>query len=64
MLNLGLSRTETAAVGDSWLDMAMFDVVDHAIYVGPGLPPHPRVLHVPNGDIYEIARLLTGTPRR
>jgi phosphoserine phosphatase len=64
MLKFGLGRHETAAVGDSWLDMAMFDVVDHAIYVGPGLPPHPRVLHVPNGDICEIARLLTGTPRR
>jgi HAD superfamily phosphoserine phosphatase-like hydrolase len=62
MVELGVRRHETAAVGDSWPDMVMFDVVDCAIYVGSGPPPHPRVLHIPNGNIYAIARFLTGTP--
>jgi HAD superfamily phosphoserine phosphatase-like hydrolase len=64
MSKLDVRRHEAAAVGDSWRDVGMFDVVDHAIYVGRGRPPSPRVLHAPNGNIYEIARFLTGTDLR
>lgn len=58
---LGLQREESAAVGDSWRDLAMFEVVGHAFYVGEALPPRVRALHVPGGDIREVARLITET---
>jgi len=63
MRSVGVGRDQTAAVGDSWTDTAMFDVVDHVIYVGATPTPHPHLIHVPNGNIYEIARLLTDRPR-
>lgn len=58
-------RLVAAAIGESALDSSMFDVVDYAIYVGAGLPlsPHCPVHLVPNGNIYDIAQLLTGTSR-
>jgi phosphoserine phosphatase len=59
MRKVGVGRDRTAAVGDSWTDTAMFDVVDHVFYVGSTPPPHLDVIHIPSGNIYEIARLLT-----
>ena len=60
MRGLDVGPSETAAVGDSWRDLAMFEVVGHAFYVGPTLPPGLEATHVPDGDIRDIARLIAG----
>jgi phosphoserine phosphatase len=59
---MGLRREQTAAVGDSWRDLPMFGVVGQAYYVGETLPPGLRAIHVPDGDIREIARLIAEAP--
>ena len=61
-LGLGLTRDQTAAVGDSWRDLAMFEVVGRAYYVGETPPPGVRAVHVPDGDIRDIARLIAQEP--
>ena len=61
MATLGLGAERCAAVGDSWRDLAMFEAVGHAVYVGGALPPRLRAVHIPDGDILEIARLITKT---
>ena len=63
MAKLGVGRHETAAVGDSWTDTAMFDVTGHAFYVGAAPPPYPGLIHVPDGNIHDISRLITGDLR-
>lgn len=57
---LGLARDEVAAVGDSWRDVPMFEVAGESFYVGDVLPSGVRAVHVPSGDIAEIARLIGG----
>ena len=52
----GFARDEAAAVGDSWRDLPMFEVVGRRFYVGDELPDGVDAVHVPSGDIHEIAR--------
>ncbi len=53
---------EAVAIGDSWLDVPMLVAVGRAIYVGPTAPPGVCVAHVPDGDLYQIAREIIGGP--
>jgi HAD superfamily phosphoserine phosphatase-like hydrolase len=52
----GLPRDDVAAVGDSWRDLPMFEIAGRSYYVGEVPPPDVDVIHVPDGDIDEIAR--------
>lgn len=52
----GYERDETAAVGDSWRDLPMFEVVAERYFVGEELPDGLDAFHVPSGDIHAIAR--------
>lgn len=58
----GLGRDEAAAVGDSWRDVPMFEVVGQSFYVGAELPAGIDAVHVPDGDIHEIARRIVAAP--
>jgi phosphoserine phosphatase len=51
-----LERDQAAAVGDSWRDLPMFDVVGQRFFVGGELPEGVDAIHVRDGDIHEIAR--------
>jgi HAD superfamily phosphoserine phosphatase-like hydrolase len=63
MRRMGFRRDEAVAVGDSFLDAPMFSVVGQAIYVGSTVPLGVHAIHVPDGDIYQIARGIVGGPR-
>lgn len=52
----GLARDEVAAVGDSWRDLDMLRTAGHPFYVGATPPPDLDVVHVPDGDLLDIAR--------
>ncbi len=56
MSELGLSRNEVAAIGDSWGDLEMLRSVGHPYYVGDQLPAGEAFIHLPGGDIHEIAQ--------
>ena len=53
---LRLTRSEVAAVGDSWRDVPMFQAAGTSFYVGDVLPTGVRAIHAPGGDIADIAR--------
>ena len=56
----GLTPEQAAAVGDSWRDVPMFEVVGQRFYVGHELPDGVDAVHVRDGDIFEIARRIVG----
>jgi phosphoserine phosphatase len=58
MGRLEIDRAHVAAVGDSWRDVEMFGVAGRSYYVGPALPAGCDAIHVPGGDLREVARLL------
>lgn len=58
----GITREETLAVGDSWRDVPMLEAAGVRIYVGKVLPRGFMAIHLPDGDIGDVARLATQWP--
>jgi HAD superfamily phosphoserine phosphatase-like hydrolase len=58
----GIGRDETVAVGDSWRDVPMLETAGVRVYVGKVLPPGLTAIHLPDGDIGEVARVVTRWP--
>ncbi len=56
MTRLDLVPGQVAAIGDSWGDIAMLEQVDHRFFVGARLPDGLNAIHLPDGDIHEIAQ--------
>ncbi|MFZ0247122.1 HAD family hydrolase [Candidatus Binatus sp.] len=56
--SLGLEKAETAAVGDSAGDLPMLCEAGRGYYVGKDRNTWPEVIHLPGGNIDEIAREL------
>lgn len=56
MRGQGIRRDETVAVGDSWRDVPMLEAAGVRIYVGKVLPPGLTAIHLPDGDIGDVAR--------
>ncbi len=52
----GIRHDETAAVGDSWRDVPMLEAAGVRVYVGTVLPPGLTAVHLPDGDIVDVAR--------
>jgi HAD superfamily phosphoserine phosphatase-like hydrolase len=59
MRRQGIRRDETVAVGDSWRDVPMLEAAGVAVYVGKVLPRGLTALHLPDGDIGDVARAVT-----
>ena len=54
----GIRREETVAVGDSWRDVAMLEAAAVRVYVGKVLPRGLTAIHLPDGDIRDVARVV------
>ena len=52
----GISREETVAVGDSWRDVPMLEAAAVRVYVGMVLPRGLTAIHLPDGDLGDVAR--------
>jgi phosphoserine phosphatase len=62
MRRRGVRRDETVAVGDSWRDVPMLQAVGVAVYLGTVLPPGLAAIHLPHGDIRDVAGVVTQWP--
>jgi phosphoserine phosphatase len=62
MRRRGTTREETVAVGDSWRDVPMLETAGVRIYVGKVLPRGLTAIHLPDGDIGDVARVVTQWP--
>lgn len=59
MRRQGIRRDETVAVGDSWRDIPMLEAAGVRVYVGKVLPRALMAIHLPDGDIGSVARVVT-----
>ncbi len=57
------AREAAALEAQDRREMQGLSVVGQALYVGPIRPPGVQARHVPNADVHELARLITGTQR-
>jgi HAD superfamily phosphoserine phosphatase-like hydrolase len=58
MRRRGIRREETVAVGDSWRDVPMLEAAAVQVYVGKVLPRGLTAIHLPDGDIRDVARVV------
>jgi len=58
MRRRGIRREETVAVGDSWRDVPMLEAAAVQVYVGKVLPRGLTAIHLPDGDIRDVARVI------
>jgi phosphoserine phosphatase len=62
MRRQGIRRDETVAVGDSWRDVPMLEAAGVRVYVGKVLPRELTAVHLPDGDVGDVARVVTQWP--